>query len=172
MKKTFDLKILWPQGFLCFDCRVKRLQTGSFQRQYFPRKVGVKEQLSPGPVLNDLYWCSGFLYVVTQEGGCSSSVGCRELQWKVLGCVGSHAGMLPFFTVFQNKSQVRLIVIHLGIYQTVAGWYVWMQAGGLMCQMCDLHMVCAVHRIIVSPYCLKTQMSCFGVWLKAVHKMY
>lgn len=80
--------------------------------------------------------------------------------------------MLPFLTVFQKKCQLRLIIMYLGIYQAVACQYVWMWAGGLLFQMCDLHMVSAVHRMSVSPYCLKTQTVCFGVWLKAVHKKY
>ena len=41
-----------------------------------------------------------------------------------------------------------------------------------MFQMCDLHRVSAVHRIIVSPCCLKTLTVSFDVWLKAMHKKY
>ena len=102
MTKDFDLKILCPQVFLCLYCKVRGLLTGSFQGQNFLRKVGVK--LSPGPVLNHLHWCSGHLCVLTQEQGFSSSEGCRELQWKGLGCAGSHAGVLRILTVFQKES--------------------------------------------------------------------
>lgn len=64
--KAFDLKILYPQVYLRFRCRDAGLQTDVLPGQY-PRKVEVKEQLLPGPVLNHLYWCSGHFRILTQD---------------------------------------------------------------------------------------------------------
>lgn len=71
-----------------------------------------------------------------------------------------------------RKSQLRLKITYVGIGQAATSRCVWMWAGGLVFQMCDLHRVSAVHRIRVSLCCLKTLAVSFGVWLKATHKKY
>lgn len=99
------------------------------------------------------------------EGNCYGTFMAGQAAWS-----SCHTGMLPVLTAFQKESQQKLVITHLCVYQAVACRCVWVWTGGMMFQMCDLHVMSVLYKSTTSPCHLKTLTACFGIWSKATCK--
>lgn len=138
----------------------------------FLRKLEIKEQLLPAPLLSHLYWYSWHLSILTQELRVSSFLGWRELLWKILGCTGSllllhqHAACphcLPEGESAKACNNTHWCLPGRGLSVCLD------VGGGLMFQMCDLHVGSTLHRGTASPCLLNTLTMCYSIWSKAIH---